>query len=149
MQQKFSRATDPEFDYHALKKRLAIGFWIYFAIYSCYWGGFYVWSKNANNLAYVDFATSAYFGFTIVLYIVLGTKLVKAINKYLKHEDGLTDESAPGTKSIVTLITFSCIAMFLRMIFVSLQDVQKLAKIDSISKDTSYWPALMFVQCCT
>ena len=39
--------------------------------------------------------------------------------------------------------------MFLRLIFVSLQDVQKLAKIDSISKDTSYWPTLMFVQCST
>ena len=101
LQQKFSKVTDPEFDYHQLKKRLAIGFWVFFAIYSCYWGGFYYVSKSNFNLAYVDFATSAYFAFLIILYIVIGTKLVKAVNRYLKHEDGETDESAPGTKTII------------------------------------------------
>ena len=41
------------------------------------------------------------------------------------------------------------VAMFMRAIFVCLQDIQKLSKIDSISKDTSYWPFLMSLQCCT
>lgn len=107
-----------------------------------------MWSKNALNLSYVDFATSAYFALLIVLYIVMGTHLVKAINKYLKH-DSDTDANAPGTNTVIRIIILQCIAMFLRMIFVSLQDVQKLSKIESINKDTSYWPVVMSIQCCT
>ena len=68
-----------------MKKRLAIGFWVWFALYSCYWGGFYVYSKDVRNLAWVDFATSAWFGVLIVIYLVLGTKLIKAITKMLVH----------------------------------------------------------------
>lgn len=87
LQQKYSNVTDPEFDYRNLRKWLAIGFWIFFAIYSCYWGGFYWVSLDTRNMAWVDFATSAYFGFLIILYIVLGTKLVKAVNKMVRHDE--------------------------------------------------------------
>ena len=66
---------------------MAIGFWIFFAIYSVYWGTFYYVSKEVKNLAWVDFATSAYFGFLIILYVVVGTKLIKAINKFLNYDD--------------------------------------------------------------
>ena len=36
-----------------------------------------------------------------------------------------------------------CIATFVRMIFVSLQDIQKISKIESIGKQTDYWPFIM------
>lgn len=122
LQQKFSKVDDPEFDYRALRKRLAIGFWIFFAVYSCYWGGWYVVSKNDNNLAWVDFATSAYFVFLIVLYIVIGTKLIKAINRYLGVDED-SEENAPGVNYVIQIIVLNCIACFLRAIFVSLQDI--------------------------
>ena len=127
---------------------MAYGFWIFFAIYSVYWGSFYYISKWELNMAYVDFATSAWFAVLIVVYIAIGSKLIKAINKMLNYDED-SDKNAPGVTNIVWIIVLQCIAMFLRMIFVSLQDVQKLSKIDSISKDTSYWPILMSVQCCT
>lgn len=149
LEQKFSKSvTDPEFDYRKLRKRLAIGFWIFFGLYSCYWGGFYVYSKEERNLAWVDFATSAWFAVLIVVYIVLGTNLIKAINKMLGYGDD-ADNNAPGVANIIWILVLQCIAMFLRMIFVSLQDVQKLSKIESISKSTSYWPVLMSIQCTT
>ena len=122
LQQKFANIDDPEFNYAALKKRLAIGFWVYFAIYSCYWGGWYFVSKDALNLAWVDFATSAYFIFLIVLYIVIGSKLIKAINKYLNVEDN-DEENAPGVSQVIQIIVLNCIACFLRAVFVSLQDI--------------------------
>ena len=149
LQQKYAKGpTDPEFDYHALRKRLAIGFWIFFGLYSCYWGGFYFYSKEERNLAWVDFATSAWFAVLIVVYIVIGTKLIKSINRMLNYDEH-ADENAPGVTQIVWILVLQCIAMFLRMIFVSLQDIQKLSKIESISKSTSYWPALMSIQCST
>ena len=40
-----------------------------------------------------------------------------------------------------------CIATFVRMIFVSLQDIQKISKIESIGKETDYWPFIMSLQC--
>ena len=80
-------------------------------------------SKNAKNLAWVDFATSAYFAMLIVVYIVLGTKLVKAINKYLGYDEEGNDQNAPGTSYVINIIVLQTIAMFLRMIFVSLQDI--------------------------
>ena len=83
LQQKYKHYNDPEFDYHKLRKRLAWGFWLFFGIYSCYWGGFYVYSKEERNLAWVDFAMSAGFAVLIIVYIVLGVKLIKAVNKYM------------------------------------------------------------------
>lgn len=105
-----------------MRKRLAIGFWVFFALYSCWWGGFYWVSMNERNLAWVDFATSAWFAVLIVVYIYLGTKLIKAINRMLGAEE--TDEkNAAGVNEIVTILILMCVAMFLRMIFVSLQDI--------------------------
>lgn len=120
LQQKYSRGTtDPEFDYHNLRKRLVIGFWIFFGLYSCYWGGFYFYSKDVRNLAWVDFATSAWFAVLIVVYIVMGTKLIKAINKMLNYDEH-ADKNAPGVNLIIWILSLQIIAMFLRMIFVSL-----------------------------
>ena len=73
-------------------------------------------------MAYVDFATSAWFAVLIVVYISIGSKLIKAINKMLNYDED-SDKNAPGVTNIVWIIVLQCIAMFLRMIFVSLQDV--------------------------
>ena len=98
---------------------MAIGFWVFFALYSCYWGGFYVYSKDQRNLAWVDFATSAWFAVLIVVYIVIGTKLIKSINKMLNADED-DEKNAPGVNQVITIIVLQCVACFLRMIFVSL-----------------------------
>jgi len=72
---------DPEFDYKKLRKWLAIGFWIFFIAYSGYWALFWNFSMDKRNLAWIDFATSAWFGVLIIVYIYIGTRLIKAINK--------------------------------------------------------------------
>jgi len=70
-------------------------------------------------LAWVDFATSAWFAVLIVVYLVMGTKLIKSINKMLNHDEDAA-KNAPGVTNIVWIIVLQCLAMFLRMIFVSL-----------------------------
>ena len=143
---KYEKVGDPEFDYRNLRKWLAIGFWIFFALYSCYWATFYFVSLDKRNMIWVDFATSAWFAVLFVAYIVLGTRLIKAINKMTGHQEDDT-KNAPGVTQIVTIISLMCVSIFLRMVFVSLQDIQKLSKIDSINKGTSYWPYIMSAQC--
>jgi len=49
-----------------------------------------------NNLSWVDFATSAYFAFLIVLFLVVGTELIKSINKHLSYDDDKAKKNAPG-----------------------------------------------------
>lgn len=70
-------------------------------------------------MAWVDFATSAWFAVLIVVYLVMGTKLIKSINKMLNHDEDAA-KNAPGVTNIVWIIVLQCLAMFLRMIFVSL-----------------------------
>ena len=70
-------------------------------------------------MAWVDFATSAWFAVLIVVYLVMGTKLIKSINKMLNHNEDAA-KNAPGVTNIVWIIVLQCLAMFLRMIFVSL-----------------------------
>ena len=139
---------DPEFDYRKLRKWLAIGFWIFFILYSCYWATFWNFSMDKRNLSWIDFATSAWFGVLIIVYIYLGTRLIKAINKMTQHEED-DPKNAPGVTQVVTITSLMSAAMFLRMIFVPLQDIMKLSKIDSIENNTSYWPYVLTIQCCT
>ena len=66
---KYLNEDDQEFDFKGLKKRLAIKFWVFFAIYSCYWGFFYWLSLHFYNLVYVDLAVSLYFGVLLIVYL--------------------------------------------------------------------------------
>lgn len=122
LRQKYEHEHDPEFDYHALKKRLAIGFWVMFAVYSAYWGTFYWVTLHYNSLVYVDVAVSAYFGFLIILYLTQGVGLIKALNHKagIDAEDPMETRNAPGAKYITWLLILQVFAMFLRMVFVSL-----------------------------
>ena len=147
LRQKYKHADDEEFDYHALKKRLAIWFWINFLIYSCYWGGFYYWSLSTGNLTYVDCAVSAAFGVMIFIYLYLGVGLIKTLNKVagVDENDPKEEKSAPGVKYIVWILVLQTIAMFLRMIFVVIQDINKVSKNDSIIKGSVYWEEVMSI----
>ena len=95
VQQKYARANDPGFDYHKLRKRLCIGFFSFFAIYAGYWSGVFYYRWSLRNLAWIDFATSGWFAIFIVVYLVLGTRLIKAINK-MRSKSGKDPERAPG-----------------------------------------------------
>ena len=118
---KFENKHDPEYNYRHLKKWLAIGFWIFFGLYSVYWGTFYVISKDKRNLAWVDFATSAWFAVLVIAYIIQGMRLIKSIQKMVEYQED--ENPAPGVGKITTIITLIVISTFLRMIFVSLQDI--------------------------
>lgn len=128
-----------------MKKKLAIGFWIFFAIYSVYWGTFYWVALDKRSLIWVDLAVSAYFAFLIVLYLILGVSLIKVINKNAGVDEDGDEPNAPGVSQIVWILVLQCIAMFLRMIFVSLQDINKVSKIDSINKGSAYWDEVMTI----
>mmetsp|Transcript_4253 Transcript_4253/g.5302 ORF Transcript_4253/g.5302 Transcript_4253/m.5302 type:complete len:98 (-) Transcript_4253:288-581(-) len=78
----------------------------------------------------------------------MGTKLIKAMNKYCGYDEHAS-KNAPGVSSVIKIIILMSVSCFLRLIFVSLQDLQKVGKIESINKDTSFWPALMTIQCLT
>ena len=76
---KFANLDNQEFDYRRMKCRQIGYFWLFFGIYSIYWGSFYYVSLDKRNLSYVDFAVSFYFGVLIILYLVLGVGLIKQI----------------------------------------------------------------------
>jgi len=149
LKKKYENYDYQEFDYHALKKRLAILFWVFFAIYSCYWGGFYWLTLEKYNLTYVDLAVSAAFGVLIFVYLFLGVALIKAMNKSvgIDEDNPSEDRNAPGVKYVTYILIFQTIAMFLRMVFASIQDLNKLGKIDSITKGSPYWEEVMSIQC--
>ena len=46
----------------------------------------------------------------------------------------------PGASHIIAILILSCTLMFLRMVFVSLPDIAKIHRIESIGKNTQYWP---------
>jgi len=128
-----------------LKSRLIAGFWIFFAIYSVYWGSFYYISLDKRNLSYVDFAVSFYFGVLIILYLVLGAGLIKQIQANYDALEGSDGKQAPGINKIIWILVIMCSFMFLRMIFVSLNDIAKTHKIEPISKNTDYWPVMLAI----
>jgi hypothetical protein len=47
---------------------------------------------------------------------------------------------------LIGLIVLSAIALFLRMIFVSLEDIAKIAKIESMAGGSDYWKNTLLVQ---
>ena len=119
LQQKYEKkVTDPNFDNHALRNRLAIGFWIYYALYTGYWVGIFMISKAEEDLVWVDFANSFWFVMLIPVYYTLCNNLIKSINKLLGYaEEAL---NAPGVPQIVMILRLQCTAMLLRAVFVSL-----------------------------
>ena len=70
-------------------------------------------------------------------------------NAGIDEDDPLDDRNAPGTQYVVYILILQSIAIFLRMIFVSIQDINKISKIDSINKGSQYWQEVMTFQCCT
>lgn len=106
LKEKYKNEKNPSFDYKGLKKKLAIGFWVMFAVYSCYWGLFYWITLNNNSLVYVDLAVSAYFAFLIVLYLIIGIPLIKVLNKRagIDENDPNETRNAPGVKNIVWIL---------------------------------------------
>lgn len=49
--------------------------------------------------------------------------MIKAINKFLHYDEDTSKKNAPGVTNVIKLIVLMALACFLRMIFVSLQDV--------------------------
>ena len=64
-------------------------------------------------------------------------------------EDSGSSTSVPGIKHVSNIILLQTIAMSLRMVFTSLHDIQKMGDIGFLSKDNSYWPVLMTIECLT
>ena len=148
LQQKYEKkVTDTDFDTHALRRQLDFSFWGFFVLYSSWWTFWYFKSEAEEDLKYADFACSFWFVLLIPVYYTICNNLIKSINTLLGYSED--SRSAPGVSQIVTILNLQIVAMSLRAIFVSLQDVQKIYDIDSLSKSSSNWPALMAVQCMT
>ena len=93
-------------------------------------------------MQWLDYPTSAWFVALLVAFLVMQTRLIDAINKYLGHS-GSTD--APGVAEIRQLVTLQVVACALRAIETSMQGLQKTYGWELIAKDTSYWPTVMAV----
>ena len=95
-------------------------------------------------MQWLDYPTSAWFVALLVAFLVMQTRLIDAINKYLGHS-GSTD--APGVAEIRQLVTLQVVACAVRAIETSMQGLQKTYDWELVAKDTSYWPTVMAVQC--
>ena len=76
---KYSNLSNPDFNYKSYKCRQYGWFWLFFVIYSCFWGTAYWFSLDRNTLSYVDYFVSGYFLVCIVLFIVFGKRLIDRI----------------------------------------------------------------------
>ena len=145
---KYEKATtDPSYDHHALRNRLAFGFWGFFGLYSVWWYSAHLKSKAEADLLWVDFATVIWFPALIPVYYIVTNNLIKSINTLLGYAEDAVD--APGVPQIMTIFKLHVSGMILRTIFVPLQDIQKIYDIDALSKSHANWPLLMAVQCTT
>ena len=142
---KYSNLRNPDFNYKSYKCRQYGWFWLFFVIYSCFWGTAYWFSLDRNTLSYVDYFVSGYFLVCIVLFIVFGKRLIDRI----QHNFDVTQEGvkvspiAPGVKEIVWLLVVFCIFMTLRMLFESLPDIAKHSDITAFKKDNDSWPLML------
>lgn len=120
-------------------------FWVFFAVYSVYWGSFWYISSEKRNLIYVDYAVSLYFGLLIIIYLMFGMGLIKQIQENYDALEGSNGKEAPGIKQIKWILLIMCFFMFLRMGFESMPDVAKTYKVMSVSKETPYWPVTLAI----
>ena len=95
---------DASFDYANFKKKLCWSFWGFFLIYSCFWGTFYYISKEKGNLAWVDLFASTYFIALIPAYLIVGTGLIKEINKRCETDEVRRRENSPAVSPIVKIL---------------------------------------------
>ena len=95
-------------------------------------------------MQWLDYPTSAWFCALLVAFLIMQTRLIDAINKYLGHS-GSTD--APGVAEIRQLVTLQVVACALRAFETSMQGFQKAFGWEVVAKDTSYWPTVMALQC--
>ena len=56
------------------------------------------------------------------------------------------DEAPIGCGYMVLIIVFSCLHIFLRLIFLSMADLGKMLKVESITENTEAWPFVIFGQ---
>lgn len=88
LKEKYANTDNQDFDHKALKCRFYGYFWLFFTIYSCYWGVAYWISLRERNLAVVDYAVSAYFAVCILLYIYVGKSLTNQIQSNYDSIEG-------------------------------------------------------------
>jgi len=75
----YANTGKEDFNYKSYKCKQYGFFWLFFVIYSCFWGTAYWYSLDDNTLSYVDYFVSGYFLVVLVLFIVFGSKLINQI----------------------------------------------------------------------
>jgi len=106
-----------------------IGFWVFFFVYSTVWGALLWISFATGTLLWHDLAMSVFFGVLLIAFLLQGTSLIGLLDRrYSQDQDG----QVPGKSYLITMVILLCSQLFLRMIFVSIQDIAKVSKITSI-----------------
>ena len=97
---KYENLGNEAFNYKNYKCKQYGFFWLFFVIYSCFWGTAYWFSLDKETLSYVDYFVSGYFLVCIILFIAFGTKLINQIQLDYDKAQGTTGKKAPGVSEI-------------------------------------------------
>jgi hypothetical protein len=140
---KFTNIDEVEFDYFHFKKGLFCKLWTSIVLIGLYWGTFYTASIDTKNLAYGDFAISLLHPIVFLLMLYQGVGLINELHEnfhpyhsldkpILKGVSKYEWRQIPGVHAILTMIVLQCTFIFARLVLLSLPDIAKLSKIDSI-----------------
>lgn len=84
---------------------------------------------------------SVMMGCLLVYFITQGACLFETLQNNFH-----TEKSFPGQTTLLWIITVVGLSLFLRMIFVSFEDLGKLAKIESMVAGTQTWQSVLVIE---
>ena len=80
---------------------------------------------------------SVFLGGTLIYFLLQGVGLI------VQLQDKFNGQKVPGQGELIAIVCLISLSIFLRMIFVSYEDVAKLAKIQSMNAGTQEWQAIL------
>lgn len=91
---------------------------------------------------YVDIGISFSFGVLLIYFLTKSISLLADLqDKFHSPSDPV-----PGQGEMIAIITLVSISLFLRMIFVSYEDIAKVAKIKAMNAGTQEWQTILTIE---
>ena len=80
---------------------------------------------------------SVVLGGTLIYFLIQGVGLI------VQLQEKFHGQKVPGLGELIAIVILVSLSIFLRMIFVSYEDIAKLAKIQSMNAGTQEWQAIL------
>ena len=90
---------------------------------------------------------SAVYGCLLIYFLQQSISLLVQLQDAFQNNK--IEAGIPGQSSLIAIIVLISVSIFLRMIFISYEDVGKLAKIESMNSGTNEWQIVLTIEMAT